>query len=240
MASCQKSSRLEKMRYSLTICINYFYNAGRKGLCLKKCVTDKVTFYNKGDRSDCNNYSSISLLNIVEKGRAQVRPNVATKLVGQRSPWPFHYISCRRNGVCSNMAFIDLTKTFGLVSRKGLLLYCKRSHVHPCSLGWLYPPTRTCNKLSGMIAKREIPSQSRVALSRVACSPQHFFGIFSFPTLSESPWTVSFFTPKVMAACMTLPMTGALLRPCLFWLCPDYQHKEDWSAWAECEEHPGH
>lgn len=123
---------------------------------------------------------------------------------------------------------------------KAFLLYCKRSHVHPCSLGWLYPPTRTCNKLSGMIAEREIPSQSRVALSRVACSPQHFFGIFSFPTLSESPWTVSFFTPKVMAACMTLPMTGALLRPCLFWLCPDYQHKEDWSAWAECEEHPGH
>lgn len=115
-----------------------------------------------------------------------------------------------------------------------------RLHVHPCSLGWLYPPTRTCNELSGMIDKREIPSQSRVAWSRVACSPQHFFGIFSFPTPSESPWTVSFFTPKVMAACMTLPMTGALLRTCLFWLCPDYQHKEDWCAWAECEEHPGH
>ena len=135
MASCQKSSRLEKMRYSLTICINYFYNAGRKGLCLKKCVTDKVTFYNKGDRSDCNNYSSISLLNIVEKGRAQVRPNVATKLVGQRSPWPFHYISCRRNGVCSNMAFIDLTKTFGLVSRKGLFTLLQKITCPPMFLG---------------------------------------------------------------------------------------------------------
>ena len=48
--------------------------------------TDKVAFYNKEDRSDCNNYSSISLLNIVEKVRAQVRPNVTTKLAGQRSP----------------------------------------------------------------------------------------------------------------------------------------------------------
>ena len=48
--------------------------------------TDKVAFYNKEDRSDCNNYSSISLLNIVEKVRAQVRPNVTTKLAGQQSP----------------------------------------------------------------------------------------------------------------------------------------------------------
>ena len=206
--------------------------------------TDKVAFYNKEDRSDCNNYSSISLLNIVEKVRAQVRPNVTTKLAGQQSPWPFHYISCRRNGVCSNSHFTWHSLTWLRHSTwsagKAFLPYCKRSHVHPCSLGWLYPPTRTCNELSGIIAKREIPPQSRVALSRVACSPQHFFGIFSFPTPSESPWTVSFFTPKVMAACMTLPMTGAILRTCLFWRCPDYQHKEDWCAWAECEEHPGH
>lgn len=156
--------------------------------------TDKVTFYNKGDRSDCNNYSSISLLNIVEKVRAQVIPNVATKLAGQRSPWPFHYISCRRNGVCSNSNFTWHSLTWLRPSTwsagKAFLPYCKRSHVHPCSLGWLYPPTRTCNELSGMISKREIPSQSRVTWSRVACSPQHFFGFFSFPTPSESPWTV--------------------------------------------------
>ena len=34
--------------------------------------------------------------------------------------------------------------------------------------------------------------------------------------------------------------TGGLFRTCLCWIWPDYQHRKEWGAWAEWEQHPGH
>ena len=98
-----------------------------------------ITLYkNKGDRSDCNNYRGISLLSIVGKAFARVvlkRLQVLAERVYPESQCGFRakrstidmvfsvrqlQEKCREQGKPLFMAFIDLTKAFDLVSRKGL------------------------------------------------------------------------------------------------------------------------
>ena len=98
-----------------------------------------VTLYkNKGDRSDCNNYRGISLLSIVGKAFARVAlkrlQRVADRIYpesqcgfrAQRSTIDMIFTlrqlqeKCREQQRPLYIVFVDLTKAFDLVSRKGL------------------------------------------------------------------------------------------------------------------------
>ena len=98
-----------------------------------------VTLYkNKGDRSDCNNYRGISLLSVVGKVFARValtklqilaeRTLPESQCGFRRGKSPIDMIfsvrqlqeKCREQRKPLFIAFIDLTKAFDLVSRRGL------------------------------------------------------------------------------------------------------------------------
>ena len=104
-----------------------------------------VTLYkNKGDRSDCNNYRGISLLSIVGKVFARViltRLQVLAEYIYPESQCGFRaqrstvdmifsvrqlQEKCREQQMPLYIAFIDLTKAFDLVSRKGLFQLLKK------------------------------------------------------------------------------------------------------------------
>jgi len=104
-----------------------------------------VTLYkNKGERSDCNNYRGISLLNIVGKVFARVilgRLQLLAERVYPESQCGFRagrstidmifslrqlQEKCREQQQPLYIAFIDLTKAFDLVSRKGLFQLLKK------------------------------------------------------------------------------------------------------------------
>ncbi len=109
-----------------------------------------ITLYkNKGDRSDCNNYRGISLLSTVGKVFTRVvlyRHQVLAELVypeaqcgfrSQRSPIDMIFSlrqlqeNCREQRQPLYIAFIDLTKAFDLVSRKGLFTLLHRIRCPP-------------------------------------------------------------------------------------------------------------
>lgn len=104
-----------------------------------------VTIYkNKGDRSDCNNYRGISLLSIVGKVYARVLLNRLQLLADRVYPesqcgfrtgrsttdmiFSLRQLQekSREQGQPLYTMFIDLTKAFDLVSRKGLFELLKR------------------------------------------------------------------------------------------------------------------
>jgi len=104
-----------------------------------------ITLYkNKGDRSDCNNYRGISLLNIVGKVFARVvlaRLQVLAERIYPESQCGFRaerstvdmifsvrqlQEKCREQQMPLYIAFIDLTKAFDHVSRKGLFQLLKK------------------------------------------------------------------------------------------------------------------
>lgn len=104
-----------------------------------------VTLYkNKGDRSDCNSYRGISLLSIVGKVFARVvlsRLQVLAARVYPESQCGFRagrsttdmvfsvrqlQEKCREQNQPLYLAFIDLTKAFDLVSRRGLFSILKK------------------------------------------------------------------------------------------------------------------
>ncbi len=109
-----------------------------------------ITLYkNKGDRSDCNNYCSISLLSIVGKvfvrvvlNRLQVLaervyPEAQCGVRSQRSTIDNIFSlrelqeKCREQRQPLYIPFIDLTKAFDLVSRKGLFTLLHRIECPP-------------------------------------------------------------------------------------------------------------
>ncbi|WP_353839203.1 reverse transcriptase domain-containing protein, partial [Acinetobacter baumannii] len=95
-------------------------------------------YKNKGDRSDCNNYRGISLLNITGKVFARVASERLQTLAarvypesqyGFRAGWATADMifslrqlqeKCNEQRVPLYIAFIDLTKAFDMVSRTGL------------------------------------------------------------------------------------------------------------------------
>ena len=98
-----------------------------------------ITLYkNKGNRDDCNKYRGISLLSIVGKTFARVILNRLQKLAERVYPeaqcgyrrarstsdklFSLRQLQekCREQQMPLNIAFIDLTKAFYLVSRSGL------------------------------------------------------------------------------------------------------------------------
>ena len=99
---------------------------------------------NKGDRSDCNNYRGISLMSIVGKVFARVlltRLQVLADCVYPESQCGFRagrstmdmiftvrqlQEKSREQGKPLYLAFIDLTKAFDLVSRKGFFQLLER------------------------------------------------------------------------------------------------------------------
>ena len=104
-------------------------------MCDAKIVT---LFKNKGDRSDCNNYREISLLNVIGKVFAGViiaRLQILADRMLPESQCGFKsgrstidkifsvrqlQDKCREQQQPLYFAFIDLTKAFDLVSRTGL------------------------------------------------------------------------------------------------------------------------
>ena len=101
--------------------------------------TKIITLYkNKGNRSDCNNYRGISLLNIVEKVFARITLTRLQRLAERIYPesqcgfrshrstidmiFSIRQIQekCREQHMPLYIAFIDLTKAFDLVSSVGL------------------------------------------------------------------------------------------------------------------------
>ncbi|XP_067879797.1 dynein regulatory complex protein 1 isoform X2 [Heterodontus francisci] len=97
-----------------------------------------ITLYKNGDRGVCNNYRGISLLSIVGKVFARVALNRLQKLAervypeaqcgfrAERSTIDMLFFlrqiqeKCREQQMPLYIAFIDLTKAFDLVSRRGL------------------------------------------------------------------------------------------------------------------------
>ena len=104
-----------------------------------------ITLYkNKGERSDCNNYRVISLLSVVGDAFARVVLNRLQTLAERvypesqcgfragRSTIDMIFFlrklqkKCREHRQPMYIAFIDLTKAFDLVSRKGLFTLLQR------------------------------------------------------------------------------------------------------------------
>lgn len=130
---CGKLALLEPLHKLLCLC----WREGRVPQDMRNAKI--VTLYkNKGDRSDCNNYRGISLLNIVGKAFARVilnRLQVLASRVYPESQCGFRserstvdmifsvrqlQEKCREQQMPLYIAFIDLTKAFDLVSRNGL------------------------------------------------------------------------------------------------------------------------
>ena len=131
-----------------------------------------VTLYNKkeGDRTDCNNYCSISLLSIVGKVFAQVTLTRLQSLASQVYPESQCGFIVRRSSVdmifslrqlqekCREqqqqplfLAFVDLTKGFDLVSRSGLFKILQKIGCPPKLLESSPPFTRTCRVRSALM-----------------------------------------------------------------------------------------
>ena len=136
---CGKPTLLEPLHALLCLC-------WREGKVPQDMRDAKIiTLYkNKGDRSDCNNYRGISLLSIVGKVFARVvlaRLQVLAERIYPESQCGFRaerstidmifsvrqlQEKCREQQMPLYIAFIDLTKAFDLVSRKGLFQLLKR------------------------------------------------------------------------------------------------------------------
>ena len=130
---CGKPALLEPLHALLCLC-------WREGKVPQDMRDAKIiTLYkNKGDRSDCNNYRGISLLSVAGKVFARVvlaRLQVLAERIYPESQCGFRaerstvdmifsvrqlQEKCREQQMPLYIAFIDLTKAFDLVSRKGL------------------------------------------------------------------------------------------------------------------------
>ena len=133
LIKCCKDTLLQPLHDVLCQC-------WREGAVLQDMRHAKiVTLYkNKGERSDCNNYRGISLLNIIGKLYARVVLVCLQKLAVRVYPesqcgfraerstvdmiFSLHQLQekCREQRKPLYIAFIDLTKAFDLVSREGL------------------------------------------------------------------------------------------------------------------------
>ena len=142
----QKSSRLVSRLLSSNTSTSFCYSAGMRGLCPKICVNANIiTLYkNKGDCRDWNNCHRISLLCIVGKAltcmvlnRLQVLAEciyleVQCGFRAQRSTIDMIFSLHQSQEKCCEqrwplyITFIDLTKAFDLVSRKGLFTLLQR------------------------------------------------------------------------------------------------------------------
>ena len=136
---CGKPALLEPLHELLCLC----WKEGKLPQDMRDAKI--ITLYkNKGDRSDCNNYREISLLSIVGKVFARVflaRLQVLAERIYPESQCGFRaerstvdmifsvrqlQEKCREQQMPLYIAFIDLTKAFDLVSRKGLFQLLKK------------------------------------------------------------------------------------------------------------------
>ena len=106
-----------------------------------------ITLYKKKEKkSDCSNYQGINLLSIECKSFARVLLNRLVPIIAEdhfmETQWLQSHPGYHRHGFCSlaaskkgsrtkNCMFIDLTKTFHTVSKKGLWLIMERFSCPP-------------------------------------------------------------------------------------------------------------
>ena len=143
MASHQMSSRLAALLHHLHELLLQFWK--ERTVPQDMHSANIITLYkNKGDNSDCNNYHRTSLLSIIRKAFTHVVLNRLQVLAECIYPgaqcgfragrltinmiFSLHQLQekCheQRQHLC--IAFIDLTKAFDLVSRKGLFTILQR------------------------------------------------------------------------------------------------------------------
>ena len=108
----------------------------------------KILYKNKGDRGDCNNYSGISLLNIVktcmrvilnrlqkpaERGYSEAQCGLGRASSTIDMLFSLHQLQekCREQQVPLYIAFIDLTQPVDLVSRSGLFQLLEKIGCQP-------------------------------------------------------------------------------------------------------------
>ena len=156
MIKCAKPALLQHLHQLLCLC----WNEGTVPQEMRDATI--VTLYkNKGDRSDCNNYRGISLLSIVGKAFARVLLIRLQKLASRVYPesqcgfragrstidmiFSVRQLQekCREQGMPLYVAFIDLTKAFDLVSRKGLFRLLEKIGCPPSYAAWWSPSMRT-------------------------------------------------------------------------------------------------
>ena len=186
-----------------------------------------VTLYkNKGDRSDCNNYRSISLLSIVGKAFARVLlkrlqlladriyPESQCGFRAKRSTVDMIFSlrhlqeKCREQRQPLFIAFIDLTKAFDLVSRSGLFTLLQRIGCPPKLLQMI---RSFHDNMQGTVqydgsSSDLFPIKSGV--KRAVYSHQHFLASFSHSCSSmhlTPQTTASISTQEAMESCSTCP-----------------------------------
>jgi hypothetical protein len=156
-----------------------------------------VTLYKrKGDRSDCNNYRGISLLNVIGKVFARVALERLQTLASRVYPESQHGFrsgrsttdmifslrqlqeKCREQRTPLYVAFIDLTKAFDMVSRSGLFKLLQKIGCPPHLLAIIkafHLNTHSTISFNGATS-RSFPVQSGVKQGCVLAPT--LFGIF--------------------------------------------------------------
>ena len=152
-----RSSRQASSRVYWNTSTNSCYNAGRKELCLKTCVTSisSRSTKTKASAATVYNYRGISLLSIVGKTFARVvlnrlqllaervYPEAQCGFRAERSTIDMIFSprqlqeKCREQRRPLYIAFIDLTKAFDLVSRSGLFTLLQRIGCPPTLLRFI-------------------------------------------------------------------------------------------------------
>ena len=173
-----------------------------------------ITLYkNKGDRSDCHNYRGISLLSVIGKAFARivlnrlqmlaewVYPEAQCTLRAGRSTIDMIFSlrqlqeKCHEQRKPLNIAFIDLTKAFDLVSKKGLFTHLQRIGCPSPKL--LRMITSFHEDMQGTVqydGSTSYPFSIKSGVKQGCVLAPTLFGIFFLPTavlrLSQSRWCV--------------------------------------------------
>ena len=169
-------------------------------------------YKNKGDRSDCNNYRGISLLSVVGKVVARV---ALTKLqiLAERTLPESHCgfrtggSKCREQRRSLSIAFIDLTKAFDLVSRRGLFNLLEKSG---CPLKLLSVISSFHNNVKGTVTydgATSEPFDIHIGVKQGCVLAPTLFSIFFSMMLSYAlrhQRRVSFYILEPTVSCLTL------------------------------------
>lgn len=187
-----------------------------------------ITLYkNKGDRTDCNSYRGISLLSIVGKVFAKVvlsRLQVLADRVYPESQCGFRpersttdmifsvrqiQEKCREQRRPLYIAFVDLTKAFDLVNRKGLFQLLKKIGCPPQLLSIVISFHEDMKGVVSYDGETSEPFEIRSGVKQGVSWLRHYSesSFLCYYTMhSATLHKVFICTPAVMADCSTWPV----------------------------------